>query len=564
MFNPNCANCKASFVIRDRDLEFHKQMQVPPPTWCPTCRMKRRMSFYNQRRLFRKKEEAGGKEIFSSYSPKSPVKIHERAYWMGDAWDALSYGRDYDPSRTFLEQFRDLYYSVPLPSRFAINSVNSEYSDNCGDLKDSYMCFDGGLSENCAYTVRFAYCKDLFDVYLGDHLEVCYELINGDSCYQCFFSSGLEQCRSVWFSRDLEGCEDCFGCANLKNKKYYIFNKEYSKEEYFKKVEGFALGSYANLIKMKVEVAKFQATLPTRYTNGTKNNGVVGDYISNSSDSQYCYAGPDNENVHYSQFVGFGTKDSHDYTCWGYNAKLVYETTQTGTGVSNILFSTQCHGPSSNLTYCANVYGSNDMFGCVAMRNKSYCILNKQYSPDEYRKLRAQIISEMDSNSYKDSRGVEYKFGEFFPPEFSSWKYADSIAGDFFPMSDEQTKAEGYNPGSDVERPVHQPTILAKDLPDRIEDVGEDILNAIIGCGECDRAFRLINSEFAFYKKYKLPIPRKCQECRHLARLRSTNPISWREAACARPGCPNTFTTSYPVNSSAILYCEACYVAEVL
>jgi hypothetical protein len=550
-------------VIRDRDVEFHRQMQVPPPTWCPTCRMKRRMAFYNQRRLFRKKEANEGKEIFSTYSPKSEVKIYEKNFWNGDGWDARDYGRDYDPSRPFLTQFRELYQSVPLPSRFAINFVNSDYSDNAGDIKDCYMCFDGGQSENMSYSVSFAYSKDSIDCYMVDHSELCYQLIYSDGCYQCFFSTGLKQCRNVWFSRDCEGCEDCFGCANLRNKKYYIFNKEYSKEEYYKFVGALGLDSYANITRVAQDVREKLRALPAKYTHGTKNSEVVGDYVSNSSDSQYCYRGPDNENVHYTQFAGFNCKDCQDYTSWGLNVKLVYETCQTGTDVSNILFSTQCYGPSSHLTYCANVYASNNMFGCVGMRSKSYCILNKEYSKEEYGKLRAQIINDMSANPYKDLRGKEYKYGEFFPPEFSPWKYADSIAGDFFPLSAEQAVAEGYNTGTDVERPAYQVTLPAQNIADKIDDIDESVLSVNIGCATCGRAFRLIKSEFNFYKKYKLPIPRACQECRHLERVVSTNPIVWRESACARPGCSNTFTTSYPADTAALLYCESCYIKEV-
>ena len=31
-------------------------------------------------------------------------------------------------------------------------------------------------------------------------------------------------------------CKDCFGCISLHRKQYYILNKPYSKEEYFKQV----------------------------------------------------------------------------------------------------------------------------------------------------------------------------------------------------------------------------------------------------------------------------------------------------------------------------------------
>ena len=85
------------------------------------------MSFFNQRRLFRKKEDHSGKKIFSGYPSESPVRIYDRDYWLSDAWDPLSYGKDYDFSKSFFEQFRELLKSVPLMAISAGEHVNSDY-----------------------------------------------------------------------------------------------------------------------------------------------------------------------------------------------------------------------------------------------------------------------------------------------------------------------------------------------------------------------------------------------------------------------------------------------------
>src|SRR3989344_554759 len=42
-----CQNCKKSFTIEPEDFAFYEKMKVPAPTWCPECRLQRRLSFLN-------------------------------------------------------------------------------------------------------------------------------------------------------------------------------------------------------------------------------------------------------------------------------------------------------------------------------------------------------------------------------------------------------------------------------------------------------------------------------------------------------------------------------------
>ena len=86
---------------------------IPPPTLCPDCRQQRRLSFRNERKLYKRKCDATGKEIVSIYSPDKPYTVYHQDYWWSDAWDPMSYGREVDLTRSMIEQFKYLYYNLP-------------------------------------------------------------------------------------------------------------------------------------------------------------------------------------------------------------------------------------------------------------------------------------------------------------------------------------------------------------------------------------------------------------------------------------------------------------------
>lgn len=43
--------------------------------------------------------------------------------------------------------------------------------------------------------------------------------------------------------------------------------------------------------------------------------------------------------------------------------------------------------------YAQFCHNSNNLFGCISLRKKDYCILNKKYTKEEYHALVPQIIS---------------------------------------------------------------------------------------------------------------------------------------------------------------------------
>jgi hypothetical protein len=52
-----------------------------------------------------------------------------------------------------------------------------------------------------------------------------------------YLSKWIIRSSNIYYCYNLDSCSFCLGCINLQNKSYCIFNKEYSKEEWEKKVE---------------------------------------------------------------------------------------------------------------------------------------------------------------------------------------------------------------------------------------------------------------------------------------------------------------------------------------
>src|SRR3989338_2140638 len=191
----------------------------------------------------------------------------------------------------------------------------------------------------------------------------------------------------------------------------------------------------------------------------------------------------------------------------------------------------------------------------------------------------------MNNMPYIDKKGRIYKYGEFFPPELSPFRYNETIAQEYFPLTKEQAIEQGYQWKDPEERNITI-DLKSEDLPDHIKDVGNDIVNKVIECQhqsncneQCTTAFKIIKPELDFYKKMNLPLPRLCPNCRHYQRLKQRNPLKLWKRQCQCNGtqsdnkiyqktishahstnhCENEFETTYSPDRKEIVYCEKCY-----
>ena len=160
--------------------------------------------------------------------------------------------------------------------------------------------------------------KNCLDITSTTNAELCYDGMAVRDCFKTFYSVMCEKCSEVWLSRDCTGCTNCFGCANLRNKQYYIFNKPYTKESYFAELEHILEGgSY-----QAVEVARKKArdiwlSQPYKYMLSWHNTNATGDWIVLSKNTKYCFNATELEDVKYGQNAVSGVKDSYDITMVG-------------------------------------------------------------------------------------------------------------------------------------------------------------------------------------------------------------------------------------------------------
>lgn len=546
-----CQNCQSNFAVDTEDFAFYEKMQVPSPTRCPDCRAQRRMAWWNEHNLYRKKDVHDGKETFSTYPEHSPIKIYEHGYWWSDDWDAMEYGQEYDFSRSFFEQFVDLLHVVPRSSREIKTLVDSDYSDNSNNLKNCYLCFDASYCDDLMYCVAVSYCKNSIDIYQAARIELCYELLQCTRMYQSFFSHDCENCRNVSLSRDCEDCEDCFGCANLRHKKYYIFNEPYTKEDYEAKMKEFNLGSYASFVKLREQAKQVWASVPYKYMHGTHNTNVVGDYIEHCKNVHRGFQVDDSSDIRYSQRIVKDCKFIYDLTNWGDNSEYIYEGVVCGENNRNVKFCAYCWPANTDIEYCMSCHSSSNLFGCIGLRKKEFCILNKQYSREDYDALVAKIKTKMMG-------GGEY--GEFFPASMSPLAYNETVAVDYFPLTKEEAINKGFR-WQDTDPAHYKITMSADQLPDHINEVKSDITKAIIGCALCKRAYRILDRELEFYTRFSLPLPRLCHNCRYTERLKLRNPMQLYDRTCAK--CAKEIKTTFAPDRPEVVYCEVCYQQEI-
>lgn len=551
----SCVNCRKDFTIFPNDFGFYEKIGVLPPKMCPECRAQLRLSFRNERFLYKRTCDNCNKDTVSMFSASKPYPVWCHECWRSDALNGSDYGIDYDPERPFFEQYNELWQKVPKPALVHMNSENSQYLNHTADNKNCYMIIESSNNESCTNCYWIQLSKDLTDCSYTNKVELSYEV---DDCYDSHnlkWSKGCHSCFDSAFLLDCRNCNNCLGCVNLRGQKYHIFNEQYTKEEYEEKIKNFKLDTYSGVKEFKKEFTEFIKHQPRKFAEITNAVNSSGNYMVNVRNNYRCFHSYDAEDNAYSEHVWREAKDCVDCNTAGRTAELIYNSLNIGMQCSNVICGYYCW-ESNHLEYCLNSPNSNNCFGCAGLIQGSYCILNKKYTKEQYNNLRAEIIKKMKAE------GI---YGEFFPRELSPLGYNESSAVDEFPLSKNEALAQGFKWEDTPRGTFGKETINWESFPDSIKDLPKDfdVNKEVFICIECSKNYRIIIDELAFYRRMGIPIPRTCPECRHIKRVKARGPNRLWHRKCMKTGCQNEFETSYAPEREEIIYCESCYNKEV-
>ncbi len=551
-----CKQCGEAFETTQQDLAFLEEISpvfngkkevIPPPTLCPDCRTRQRIIWRPELHLHYRKSDKSGAQILSMFPQDAPCTVWSTEEWWSDDWDAMRYGQDMDLARPFFEQFREVFSNTPLPSISVsrAGNVNSDYVNSASYLKNCYLLAGANYNEDCQYGNFVNHCKDCMDCSFVDHCELCHECIDCTKCYDLRYCQQCTNCSNSAFLFGCRNCHDCFGSVNITDKAYVFLNEQLTKEEYEKRLAALELHRRTRVKEADAYFRQHRLRYPHRFMIGEMNENATGNGILRSKNVTNSFDVSELEDCSNCAWL-HQAKSCMDCYAWGFTAEECYQCLEVGDHSSRARMSVVVyHGV--DLFYCNNCRGCEHCFGCVSLRNAKHCILNKQYTKEEYERVVPQLIAHMRETK---------EWGEFFPFSVCPISYNESIAQDYFPLDESRARALGAR-WTNVRLEPGQPT----PIPDSIRDCGDDIVGKTLTCAATGKSYKLTPQEFGFYKRKEIPAPDTCFFARHRERFLRRNPRHLWKRPCMK--CGMEMKTSFAPERPEIVYCETCYQKEV-
>ena len=543
-----CVDCKKEFSVDFGDLVLYEKIGLKVPNKCFECRLKQYFAFWVFGKFRKGKSDLSGESFITVLPNKPRHPIYKSHEWWSDDWDPMIFGKDYNPNESFFNQLKELQERIPRPHQTGENNTNCDWCDDAWESKDCYLSRSFLKCENSSYIYRVIETKDSYDVVYSFNLQNSYDCLACHDSFNLNFSENSKDCMDSFFLFDCRNCQDCFMCYNLRNEQYFIRNKQYSKEEYFNKLKNINFGSYKNVEFFKKEledILKNQAIHRGNFNLKTTNS--IGNYLTNCDKCVNVFSWENSQNCR-NQVRGINTKDCIDQLGTWNNE--ISGNNSCVTGGYQIKHSSWSDGRYSEyLDLCFEV---EYCFGCIGLRKKKYCILNKQYTKEEYENLKEKIIKDMKKTN---------EYGEFLPYSMGFCGYNLSNGMIYFSdvSRDEITKNGGYWSEEDLSS---KNGISSLELSDNISDTKPDISLQPLICPESKYRFNISQVEYEFHKRKNFALPRLHFDLRMLNKIRKTAVLKSYSYECIY--CRKEIMAYYPPEwNYKKIACEECYKQNI-
>ena len=446
---------------------------------------------------------------------------------------------DNSNATTFLNQLQSLFIDsekMALPQWY--ENENCDFVDSAYWAKNSYLSFAIWMkAENIFYSLK---CQtNVSDVYNSTSIyENSSTIFNSNivtNSFAIFYSLNVHNSNNIWFSSNMIWCSECISCHDLENQSYCIKNEKYTKEEY---------------IDMKNTILKNKKDFSQKYKNYNLKNfssiNCLWYWVIKSENAQSCYAISEVKNSKNTIMCAWWT--GSEWSIW---SESVYDCINSW-NLINHFYGVVDSGTESSHLYCCFWLGRcNNMYysmlsescsfclWCIGLKNKSYCILNKQYTKEERYTKVDEIFTQMEQ---------DWQLWEFFPATMNPFYFNDTAAylidnsftkeevmAKWYLWRDEPikvdipewakvvktTELDQYEWREDASSwtIVKDLTILSWDASTsaftawdlaawRIRWIDPEILNVIIQDDQ-GNVYKIVKMEYDFLMKYGLPLPRK-------------------------------------------------------
>ena len=294
-------------------------------------------------------------------------------------------------ANSFFSELQRIILSHPKLPVAVVSSQECKFCNEVYNSKNLFYCFDTYNTTDSFYLFDSFKCANCGDCDYAVESELCYESVDPYKAFNCDF---IEYCDNI---RDSAYCYNCtgnnlFGCVNLKNKSFCIFNRQLTEDEYNKQLVRLRSLPSEKILTIVEDLKK---RFPLTQTVGADNeNAVYGNYIHFNKNCYLCFDAAYDENCAYL-YDSFNCKTSYDLTYVALGTELTYEAVDSVT-LFNCSFAVHASNCQDS-AYIFNCFNVKNSLGCVGLSNKEYCILNRQFEKEEYENLSSQIIAQLNT-----------------------------------------------------------------------------------------------------------------------------------------------------------------------
>lgn len=196
-----------------------------------------------------------------------------------------------------------------------------------------------------------------------------------------------------WYSVQCRNGKYLFGCVNLRNQSYCIFNRQVAPQQYEQQITKYKTWPSEKVLAI---VDDLKRRYPLTQTNEANNeNTTYGNYMYHNKNCYLLFDASNNSDSGYL-YDTIGHKTCYDAT-YSSDNELCYQIVDSGRcfNANYVVYSANC----INSSYIFDCFDVKDSLGAVNIDHKQYLLLNRQLTKEQYEKESKIILDDIKAKN---------------------------------------------------------------------------------------------------------------------------------------------------------------------